>query len=457
MKHFESIKRITVLQLAGVGILANIIAYAYVWYKYYIFDVQVVFWRRGNWVVVGIYAILIMFFMMTYGGNKIGYLKPFEVFLSQVLAILASNLITYLQLSVMVVWFANVKPIGLMTLAQILFALFWVYLSNFIYRNVFPPRMLLLIHGDHDTEDIKRKFDSRKDRYVISEQININAGIEVIEDKILERFDGVILWDLDMTDRNELIKYCYGKSIRVYLMPKIPDVIIMGADRMNLFDSQILLTREYAMTIEQRFIKRLIDIVCSFLLIIITSPIMLITAIIVKLYDGGPVFYKQVRLTKNNKEFKIIKFRSMRVDAEKVGGAQLAKKDDKRITPIGKFIRAVRIDELPQLFNILKGDMTFIGPRPERPEIAARYIEEMPEFAYRTKVKAGLAGYAQVYGKYNTTPYDKLKLDLTYIENYTTWLDIKLMLLTLKVLFLPDSTEGIEEGQTTASKSSKGN
>jgi exopolysaccharide biosynthesis polyprenyl glycosylphosphotransferase len=457
MKHFESIKRITVLQLAGVGILANIIAYAYVWYKYYIFDVQVVFWRRGNWVVVGIYAILIMFFMMTYGGNKIGYLKPFEVFLSQVLAILASNLITYLQLSVMVVWFANIKPIGLMTLAQILFALFWVYLSNFIYRNVFPPRMLLLIHGDHDTEDIKRKFDSRKDRYVISEQININAGIKVIEDKILERFDGVILWDLDMTDRNELIKYCYGKSIRVYLMPKIPDVIIMGADRMNLFDSQILLTREYAMTIEQRFIKRLIDIVCSFLLIIITSPIMLLTAIIVKLYDGGPVFYKQVRLTKNNKEFKIIKFRSMRVDAEKVGGAQLAKKDDKRITPIGKFIRAVRIDELPQLFNILKGDMTFIGPRPERPEIAAKYIEEMPEFAYRTKVKAGLAGYAQVYGKYNTTPYDKLKLDLTYIENYTTWLDIKLMLLTLKVLFLPDSTEGIEEGQTTASKSSKGN
>lgn len=456
MKHFESIKRITVLQLAGVGILANIIAYAYVWYKYYIFDVQVVFWRRGNWVVVGIYAILIMFFMMTYGGNKIGYLKPFEVFLSQVFAILASNLITYLQLSVMVVWFANIKPIGLMTLAQILFALFWVYLSNFIYRNVFPPRMLLLIHGDHDTEDIKRKFDSRKDRYVISEQININAGIKVIEDKILERFDGVILWDLDMADRNELIKYCYGKSIRVYLMPKIPDVIIMGADRMNLFDSQILLTREYAMTIEQRFIKRLIDIVCSVLLIIITSPIMLLTAIIVKLYDGGPVFYKQVRLTKNNKEFKIIKFRSMKVDAEKVGGAQLAKKDDKRITPIGKFIRAVRIDELPQLFNILKGDMTFIGPRPERPEIAAKYIEEMPEFAYRTKVKAGLAGYAQVYGKYNTTPYDKLKLDLTYIENYTTWLDIKLMLLTLKVLFLPDSTEGIEEGQTTASKSSKG-
>jgi lipopolysaccharide/colanic/teichoic acid biosynthesis glycosyltransferase len=184
---------------------------------------------------------------------------------------------------------------------------------------------------------------------------------------------------------------------------------------------------------------------------------MLVTAIIIKAYDRGPVLYKQVRCTKDRKEFRIMKFRSMRVDAEKDGVARLAAKNDSRITPVGKFIRSCRIDELPQLFNILKGEMSFIGPRPERPEIIEQYLEEMPEFAYRTKVKAGLAGYAQVYGKYNTTPYDKLKLDLTYIENYTTWLDIKLMLLTLKVLFLPDSTEGIEEGQTTASKSSKGN
>ena len=152
------------------------------------------------------------------------------------------------------------------------------------------------------------------------------------------------------------------------------------------------------------------------------------------------------------REFEIFKFRSMRTDAEKDGVARLASKNDDRITPIGKFIRKVRIDELPQLFNILRGDMSFIGPRPERPEIIQQYLEEMPEFVFRTKVKAGLAGYAQVYGKYNTTPYDKLKLDLIYIENYTVWLDIKLMLLTLKILFQPDSTEGIEENQITALK-----
>jgi lipopolysaccharide/colanic/teichoic acid biosynthesis glycosyltransferase len=152
------------------------------------------------------------------------------------------------------------------------------------------------------------------------------------------------------------------------------------------------------------------------------------------------------------KEFKILKFRSMRTDAEKDGVARLAQKNDSRITPIGKFIRKVRIDELPQLFNILKGEMSFIGPRPERPQIIKQYQEDMPEFTFRTKVKAGLAGYAQVYGKYNTTPYDKLKLDLFYIENYSVWLDLKLMLLTLKILFTPDSTEGVEENQTTAAR-----
>ena len=135
--------------------------------------------------------------------------------------------------------------------------------------------------------------------------------------------------------------------------------------------------------------------------------------------------------------------------------ARLAGKNDSRITPIGKFIRKCRIDELPQLINILRGDMSFIGPRPERPEIIARYLEVMPEFAYRMKVKAGLAGFAQVYGKYNTTPYDKLKLDLTYIENYSLWLDLKLMLLTLKILFWPDSTEGIEDEQITALREEK--
>ena len=265
-------------------------------------------------------------------------------------------------------------------------------------------------------------------------------------------YDGVILWDIPAQIRNKLYKYCFGVGIRVYIMPKIPDILIKGADQLHLFDTPILLTREYVLSFEQRLAKRVIDFVCALLLCIIASPIMLLTAIAIKAYDRGPVFYKQIRCTRDMKEFYILKFRSMRVDAEKDGVARLAAKNDDRITPVGRFIRMVRIDELPQLFNILKGEMTFIGPRPERPEIIMQYMEGMPEFIFRTKVKAGLAGYAQVYGKYNTTPYDKLKLDLFYIENYSIWLDIKLMLLTLKILFRPESTEGVDNSQTTALK-----
>ena len=265
-----------------------------------------------------------------------------------------------------------------------------------------------------------------------------------------EECNAVVIGDMSVENRNLLLKFCYGRSIRVYLLPKITDVILMGAEELHIFDSPIMLTREYSLSMEQRFFKRAIDIAGALILLTITSPIMLITAIIIKLYDGGPVLYKQVRCTINRKEFRIMKFRSMRTDAEKDGVARLAQKNDNRITPIGKFIRKCRVDELPQLFNILKGDMSFIGPRPERPEIIAQYMEVMPEFVYRMKVKAGLAGFAQVYGKYNTSPYDKLKLDLTYIENYSFWMDIKLMLLTLKILFWPDSTEGVETEQITA-------
>ena len=287
----------------------------------------------------------------------------------------------------------------------------------------------------------------------IANKIYVGVDEEELRKEMLkDEYDGVVLWDVPAKLRNRNLKYLYAHNIRVYMMPKISDVIIKGSDPIHIFDTPILLTREYSLKVEQRFAKRIIDVVCAVILAVITSPIMLITAILVKCYDGGPVLYKQTRCTVNGKEFKIMKFRSMSVDAEKDGVARLASKNDSRITPIGKFIRKVRIDELPQLFNILIGDMSFIGPRPERPEIISQYIEDMPEFAFRMKVKAGLAGYAQVYGKYNTTPYDKLKLDLSYIENYSVWLDLKLMLLTIKILFSPDATEGVESNQTTAAK-----
>lgn len=454
MRKLESFKRLVMLCMSGICLAGQILLYAWFWYNDYYQRIKIYlkFWEKGHWLVIAIYAILLFFFSNMYGGMRIGYLKNMEVIFSQLIATILVNVITYAQISLMVRMPYPPSSYLCMVLLQALWVIIWINIASLIYRNVFPPRRLLLVHGERPIDDILVKFNSRRDKFEVSKCINISAGVEAVNKESLERYDAVVLWDISIADRNKILKFCYGHSIRIYVMPKIPDVILKGAEELHLFDTPLFLTREYVLTIEQRFIKRCIDLFCALVLFVISSPFMLLTAIAVKLYDGGPVLYKQVRCTTNGRQFHILKFRSMRVDAEEDGVARLASKKDSRITPVGKFIRKVRLDELPQLFNIIKGDMSFIGPRPERPEIIAQYLEVMPEFVYRMKVKAGLAGYAQVYGKYNTTPYDKLKLDLAYIENYSVWLDLKLMLLTLKVLLWPDSTEGVEADQITAMK-----
>ena len=454
MRRFESLKRIVVLELSLIGLIFMTIGYIFVWYNSYY---EVISWRlkytlKGYWLIIALYFMLLIFFTYTYGGTKIGYLKSMDVFFSQVFSVAIVNVITYIQISLMSMMMVDVRPMLLLFAFQIAVSGGWTWVCQRVYQKVFPPREMLLVYGERPIRDILDKFDTRPDKYNIVKCMNISEGVENIIEECQNGYGAVVLWDIPAKVRNDLMKFCYGRSIRVYMMPKITDVLVKGADPIHLFDTPIYLTREYALTVEQRIAKRLIDLICALLLVVIASPFMLITAICIKAYDGGPVFYKQTRCTRGGREFQILKFRSMKVDAEKDGVARLASKNDSRITPIGKFIRACRIDELPQLFNIIKGDMSFVGPRPERPEIIEQYMEEMPEFAFRMKVKAGLAGYAQVYGKYNTTPYDKLKLDLFYIENYSVWMDLKLMMLTLKIVLKPESTEGVDQKQVTAMK-----
>lgn len=452
MRKLETYKRLILVAMSSICIALQLGVYALFWYGYYAERMYLKFYFKGHLLMLFVYVVLLFFFSQMYGGMKVGYLRSGEVMFSQVFATVCVNVITYLQMCLMVRGFLDALPLFYMTFAEVAVIILWTMASSAIYRKIYSPRNMLVVHGDRPVEDILHKFATRKDKYRVNKCMHIKRGIGEICEEIETGYDAVVLWDIPAEVRNKIYKYCFGKNIRVYIMPKIPDILIKGAEQLHLFDTPILLTREYVLSVEQRMAKRLIDFVCALILCIVASPIMLLTAVAIKLYDGGPVLYKQVRCTRDMKEFYILKFRSMRTDAEKDGVARLASKHDDRITPIGRFIRMVRIDELPQLFNILKGEMTFIGPRPERPEIIKQYLEEMPEFVFRTKVKAGLAGYAQVYGKYNTTPYDKLKLDLFYIENYSVWLDIKLMLLTLKILFKPESTEGVDSSQTTALK-----
>lgn len=305
-----------------------------------------------------------------------------------------------------------------------------------------------MVYGEEGYESVVGKMKKLDYRYDVEECIPDETPLDEIEQKI-DQCDRVYLYKVNDEVRKRLILYCNAEAKDIYLSQGITDLITMGYDVSHAFDTPFIRTKRQPVKWYYPLVKRAFDIICSAAAIIILSPVYLITAAAIKLYDRGPVLYSQVRLTERHREFRIYKFRSMITDAEKQG-ARLASQNDSRITPVGKIIRATRLDELPQLFNILKGDMSIVGPRPERPEIEAEYLKELPEFGLRLQVRAGLTGYAQVFGKYNTTPEDKLKLDLLYINQRSVLMDLKLIFYTVKILFIPESTEGVEEGKATA-------
>ncbi|HIT34935.1 MAG TPA: sugar transferase, partial [Candidatus Faecousia intestinigallinarum] len=291
---------------------------------------------------------------------------------------------------------------------------------------------------------LKFKMETRPDKYQIKKLIPVEDGLEKICREIVN-YDAVILNDIPATIRNDILKFCYKNQIRTYVTPKLTDIIVRGATQIDLFDTPLLLVKGKGISPAQRIVKRAMDIVLCLLAMVVAAPVMLLVAAAIKLDDGGPVFYRQDRATWNGRVFQILKFRSMIVDAEKEGKSIPATGKDPRITRVGRVIRATRLDELPQILNILKGDMSIVGPRPERVEHIAKYCAEIPEFDFRLKVKGGLTGYAQIYGKYNTMPYDKLRLDLMYIENYSLLLDIKLILMTVRIMLKKESTEGFDK------------
>ncbi|MBQ3461182.1 MAG: sugar transferase [Solobacterium sp.] len=312
-----------------------------------------------------------------------------------------------------------------------------------LYRKRYPPLKILEIYGDYH-HGIHNKINSVFYKYRVSEMVHYSVSNALLHEKV-KKYDAVLISDVPSHYKNIILKMCVSMDKRVYLVPKISDIIVKSAEELNLIDTPLFLCRNIGMSTYQKVIKRTCDVILSGMALVVLSPILLVTAIAIKLEDGGPVFFKQERCTINNKKFMIIKFRSMIVDAEKDGRPHPAGEKDDRITKVGNIIRATRIDELPQLINILRGDMSIVGPRPERIEHVEKYTEKIPEFTFRSKVKGGLTGYAQVYGKYNTTALDKLKLDLIYIMNYSLLLDVQIIFETVKILFQKESTEGFSE------------
>ena len=446
-KNYYQFKK-TIMLLTSVAIfLLMTLAFAYIWYTEYNYNIitgSPFFNRKGNWLIIALYGLMQLFLTNIYGGYKVGYYKMSNIIYSQMLSTILVNFLIYFIISLVGRILVGVLPIIKLTAIEAVIVIVWTYVVSKIYEHLFPPRRLLMIYSNHNATSLIKKMSQRSDKYQICEAINIEEGMEAIKARI-DNYDGAIICDVPSQIRNDILKYCFDISKRTYITPKISDVIIRGADEINLFDTPILLCRNRGLSIEQRFFKRFFDVLLSLVSLIALSPFLLLISIAIKLYDHGPVFFTQERITIDGKKFKIYKFRSMIVDAEKDGQSIPATDNDPRITPVGKFIRKIRFDEFPQLINIIKGDMSIVGPRPERTEHVEEYIKDMPEFKYRTKVKAGLTGYAQVYGKYNTTAYDKLKLDMMYIENYSIRMDFQLIIMTIKVLFIKDSTEGFEQ------------
>ena len=398
---------------------------------------------KGKYVLMGIYAALLYVLFLNSDCTLFGHLHRMDLIIGQVISLFVVDFITYFQLCLIANAMISAGPMFLLFGLEIVVAVALIYGYTELYYKLYAPHDMLLVYGNKRGVELKIKMDARRDKYNISKLISVDEGFEAVCREV-RKHDAVILTDIPAQTRNDILKYCYRYRIRTYVAPKLTDIMLRGAKNNTLFDTPLFMVKGNGLTPMQRIIKRAMDLVLCGIAMIPAAPIMLVVAAAIKLEDGGPVLYKQKRLTRGGREFEILKFRSMIVDAEKYAGAVLASEDDPRITKVGKVIRAARLDELPQLINILRGDMSIVGPRPERKCLADEISKEVPEFCYRLKVRGGLTGYAQIYGKYNTDAYDKLRLDMMYIENYSPLLDIKLIILTLRIIFSKDSTEGID-------------
>ena len=392
------------------------------------------------------FAIVGLLMVAVYGTYDVGRRKSKPIIYSLVLATILTDAITYLQLMIMNTITPDVAAFRLthlwelilVVVIQIVLIVVFVYLGNGIYFRLNPPEKCCIITSkESDLEKLSRSVKKYKKQYQVMRVVDYRrTDIE----EIIEKMDTVILYNVPMNERTEIINYCYEHLINIYLNPEITDIVENLAEHYLLDDVSMLNFNVEGLTLEQRFFKRAFDIGVSLVAILVSSPFWLISAIAIKLGDGGPVFFKQKRATRDGRVFHVYKFRTMKVNVEN----RSATADDDRITKVGKILRKTRLDEIPQFLNIFLGDMSFVGPRPEMLENVYAYTADLPEFKYRLRVKAGLTGYAQIAGKYNTSPKDKLILDMMYIEKYSFWNDIKLCFQTLIVLLKSDSTEGFQ-------------
>lgn len=436
-------QRLYFLKLINMVAVSTVFALG--WILYYNKVITWSYQYKGNIAMTLIFTVLYFLFVKVYDAYAVSLQRKMELVISQFLSALFANCMMYVVICLLYEWFAPVWPLIIVLFVQAVLVLVWVIITKNWYNAKTPKHRAVILHdGCSDAGHLQREMSYDK----TYELISVMDIADCVDGDMfrLEEIDVVYICAEPGPNRDMVIEHCTLNKLNFFLVPSINDMFMNSARNIHRFHMPLLQMHMGEPSIGYLFLKRAMDIVLSGIALLILWPFMLIIALIIKSYDGGPAFYKQTRLTKNGKEFELIKFRSMRVDAEADGVARLSTGDnDDRITPVGKVIRKLRLDELPQLLNIVQGSMSIVGPRPERPSIAAQYEETLPEFRLRLQAKAGLTGYAQVYGKYNSTPKEKLQMDMIYISNPSLLEDIKLILTTLRVLFMKESTEGFEQ------------
>lgn len=401
--------------------------------------------------VVSITYVLTFGLMLNaYGGFDVGEKQTRQIIYSLIIVTFIADLFAYVVIqitnpSIWNIWqfgFYSIRRLVFTYVIQVIGIIVLTYLGNKLYFKLNKPKKTLIIHAfDTKPNRIVNKIKNNTYKYELTQVMDDTNVVSCKE--AIDQNEVIVLYNIPKDERIQFNEYGYKTKKIVLYNAEIMDVVEFRSKHVMMDDLSLFTTNISEFTIEQRILKRLLDLIVAIVGLVISSPFWLIFTIAIKLEDKGPVFFKQKRMTKNNKVFEVYKFRTMKVNAE---ANKSATKEDDRITKVGNILRKIRLDELPQILNILKGDMSVVGPRPEMLANVTKYTKEMPEFELRLRAKAGLTGYAQIYGKYNTSPKDKLIMDLMYIENYSIWLDIKLILQTVMVfLKIDDSTEGFDD------------
>ena len=399
-----------------------------------------------------------------YGGFDVGRKKSKPVISAMISGIAITDLVTYVQLEIMnvnenyndhlILFGPDILCLLLCYVIQVFVIILFVRIGNQLYFHFTPPRSCLLILGSPSQEEaLRAKIGRYKLQWRVDDVVLYN--VPDLKNRI-EKADVIFLGQVPEGAKFPLLKICYDDRKDVMCKAELEEIMLCNA-RPAIVDDAAFLSMEYnKTTLFQRLAKRIGDIILSLLALIVFSPFILLISVLIKLEDGGPVIFRQARLTAAGRPFTIRKFRTMIPHSELEDHQVSVAVDDPRITKVGAFLRRWRLDEIPQFFNILIGDMSLVGPRPEMMANVARYKMNLPSFVYREKMKAGLTGYAQIEGRYNTSAEDKLMLDMMYIESFSIWLDVKLILRTFTILLKKDSTQGFQKSPGSNSKMKRG-